>query len=97
MSQHGPESVDPCICPPEGPCLGAESDTGTRIECTACLALDPEAQCLHDCDGSSECFSVLHIHGCYADRDGARCDDPDDHAQVSSPPVGSDTPGGGAA
>jgi hypothetical protein len=39
--------TDPCICPPDY-CLGAESDTGSTIECAACLALDPEAACLHD-------------------------------------------------
>lgn len=79
-------SADPCICPPEGPCLGAEHDSGSAVECVAFLVLDPEAQCLHDCDGSGDCFSTLHIHGCYADRDGARCDDPSDHSSTPGAP-----------
>lgn len=32
-----------------------------------------------ECEGHHECPAGLHVHGCYADVDGARCDDPADH------------------
>lgn len=31
------------------------------------------------CSGASDCSAGKHIHGCFADRDGANCDDPEDH------------------
>lgn len=38
---------DPCICPDDF-CLGTDSDSGMRVECAACLALDPEMPCIAD-------------------------------------------------
>lgn len=83
MSAEKGLPADPCVCDPNGPCLGVPGDT---IGCDACLALDPEEACIHDCDGSSECIATVHVHGCFADRDGARCNDPDDHAATVFPP-----------
>lgn len=33
-----------------------------------------------ECTGARNCASRLHVHGCFADLDGTRCDDPEDHA-----------------
>lgn len=34
------------------------------------------------CDGSTSCSVPMHVHGCFADVDGASCDDPTDHVGV---------------
>lgn len=44
MSEIRTES-DPCICDPEGPCLGVPGESDA---CGTCLALDTEVPCLHD-------------------------------------------------
>lgn len=46
-AEHNADSDAPCICPPDY-CLGAENDTGSTAECSACLALDPEEGCLQE-------------------------------------------------
>lgn len=33
------------------------------------------------CTGAGDCAAARHDHGCFADVDGSRYDDPDDHAQ----------------
>lgn len=33
-----------------------------------------------ECTGAGNCPARVHVHGCFADRDGTRCDDPEDHA-----------------
>jgi hypothetical protein len=58
--------------------------------CAAC-AVCPTLPCaahrhLPPCTGAGDCPSGLHEHGCYADRDGSACNDPDDHREVASPP-----------
>lgn len=39
------------------------------------------------CEGSGNCRAALHTHGCFADRDGTACDDPEDHADTNADPV----------
>ena len=34
-----------CVCPPDY-CIGTDSDSGMRVECAACLQLDPWDECL---------------------------------------------------
>lgn len=57
MAEQTAEIADPCICPPEGPCLGADHDSGSTVECVACLVLDPEEACMHD-----PCGDCGHVH-----------------------------------
>lgn len=38
---------------------------------------DLDALIALSCEGSGNCRSPLHVHGCYADVDCSRCDDPD--------------------
>ena len=33
----------------------------------------------NECCGDGHCDAPIHVHGCYADDDGARCDDPAEH------------------
>jgi hypothetical protein len=54
---------------------------GRVVTCCLCQSL------LGKCDGSSAREATVHIHGCYADRDGAPCDDPDDHDGRVTPPA----------
>lgn len=44
--------MNECVCPPDF-CLGTDSDSGMRVECSACLALDPELPCLRDIEEES--------------------------------------------
>lgn len=37
-----------------------------------------------ECEGHSCCTAKLHVHGCFADRDGSRCDDPTEHTDGSA-------------
>lgn len=39
------------------------------------------------CTGAGRCVAPIHIHGCYADRDGARCDEPQEHRVSTKPSV----------
>lgn len=32
-----------------------------------------------ECTGAANCAARVHVHGCFADVNGARCDDPEDH------------------
>ncbi len=37
------------------------------------------------CTGAGTCNAPTHVHGCFADRDGSRCDDPADHPRAAVP------------
>lgn len=34
------------------------------------------------CSGASDCAAPIHEHGCYSDRDGTACTDPEDHERT---------------
>jgi len=70
--------------------LGVGIDQRRCAACAACPTLPCAAHRNHPaCTGASDCPSGLHEHGCYADRDGSACNDPDDHdSRVSSPGTG---------
>lgn len=45
----------------------------------ASKASNSDAFALDECRGDDSCPAPTHVHGCYADLDGERCDDPRDH------------------
>ncbi len=66
--------------------LAALTDRGTPTEeyptFLGIPAPSPEAT---RCTGDFDCPTATHTHGCYADQDGASCDDPGDHVTSPSP------------
>lgn len=62
--------------------------------CAACAACPTQPCADHrdaeGCTGAGDCPARLHEHGCYADRDGTACNDPEDHATSPGTTAGGD-------
>lgn len=67
----------PAARTPEGDELQVAPSSGLDLE------LPPAREAVSaECDGSSDCRAVRHLHGCFADV--GDCDHPDEHAAVSA-------------
>lgn len=79
MTAAPERTADPCVCDPDGPCLGVPGESDA---CGACLALDPEAPCLHDPEVDLEPVTAIrppvvtreaeHLRGCPMIEDPTR-------------------------
>lgn len=51
---------------------------------TGCASRRPDLHTYDSrCTGAYDCPVTRHVHGCFADLDGSRCDDPGDHGPVN--------------
>lgn len=57
------------------------SEEHSAVRCTEAEHLAYVAEC----SGAGNCQAYYHEHGCFADIDGTRCNDPDDHAWQREP------------